>query len=196
MFDIHDRVANRADRTQTGSIEQICSDDRWYLVQWDDGSYTMEECTDIEAAQPAPAATPEPPPIPTDGPVITDLEVAEALSGIVEQPIPVHNDGPSMHDLVDDDLGDLERTVRACRVDNMARRAYGHRLYGTILQVGSGRDFTLDAYQEAQDLLVYLKGSMIEREQMIARIADLERQLAVALEALAIPVEPSQDGAA
>lgn len=44
------------------------------------------------------------------------------------------------------------------------RKALGLKRYGTLLQPHNGRDFLLDAYQEALDLCVYLRGVMFERD--------------------------------
>jgi hypothetical protein len=60
------------------------------------------------------------------------------------QPPPVHiPDAPSAHDLVIADMAD--------------RKAYGLRKHGTILQADNGRDHLRDAYEEALDLVVYLR---------------------------------------
>jgi hypothetical protein len=48
---------------------------------------------------------------------------------------------------------------------DLARRAeYGKELYGTYLQPHNGRDMLKDAYEEAMDLCVYLRGAMYERD--------------------------------
>ncbi len=79
--------------------------------------------------------------------------------GTVEQPAPIPNDLPAVWDLV---IADMQ-----------ARDALGLKRYGTRLQPHNGRDALLDAYQEAQDLVVYLRQEMYERRVF----ADLVRQL-------------------
>ena len=68
-----------------------------------------------------------------------------------DQPLPVTNDRPFVQDLV---IADMEE-----------RKALGIQKYGTPLQSGNGRDMLLDAYQEALDLTVYVRGLMDERER-------------------------------
>ena len=48
--------------------------------------------------------------------------------------------------------------------DMKARDNFGRQRYGTPLQIGNGRNFLIDAYQEALDLVVYLRG-IIEQEK-------------------------------
>lgn len=67
-----------------------------------------------------------------------------------DQPLPIKNDHPYTQDLV---IRDIEE-----------RKALGLKRYGTLLQPHNGRDFLLDAYQEALDLCVYLRGVMFERD--------------------------------
>lgn len=67
-----------------------------------------------------------------------------------EQPAPIPNDSVDIQTLV---LADME-----------ARYALGVQRYGTGLQVGNGRDMLRDAYEEALDLCVYLRGAMAERD--------------------------------
>jgi hypothetical protein len=68
---------------------------------------------------------------------------------IVDQPAPQPADGPSMHDLVIADMYE--------------RKQVGKDHYGTILQAHNGRDALIDAYQEALDLVVYLRQAIEER---------------------------------
>lgn len=67
-----------------------------------------------------------------------------------QQPRPTPNDRPAVWDLV---LADID-----------ARDRFGVGKYGTRLQPHNGRDYLLDAYQEALDLVVYLRGAMYERD--------------------------------
>ena len=68
-----------------------------------------------------------------------------------DQAAPVHNDGASMHNLVALDLEE--------------RKAHGLRKYDTVLQANNGRSFRLDAYEEALDLVCYLRGILEEERQ-------------------------------
>jgi hypothetical protein len=66
------------------------------------------------------------------------------------QGMPVVNDGQSVQDAV---IADIE-----------ARKSVGLERYGTLLQAHNGRDMLLDAYEEAIDLAMYLKGALLERD--------------------------------
>lgn len=66
------------------------------------------------------------------------------------QPAPVPGNGPAIWDLV--------------MADMFERDQFGRRKYGTPLQAGNMRDFLADAYQEALDLVVYLRGAIFERD--------------------------------
>lgn len=48
--------------------------------------------------------------------------------------------------------------------DMTERDQIGRQKYGTPLQAGNGRDPLVDAYQEALDLVVYLRQAICERE--------------------------------
>lgn len=65
------------------------------------------------------------------------------------QPLPVVNDAPAIADLV---LADIR-----------ARDEFGASKYGTRLQPHNGRDALMDAYQEALDLVFYLRQALEER---------------------------------
>ena len=67
-----------------------------------------------------------------------------------EQPMPITNNNPILQELV---IEDME-----------SRLNLGIERYGTGLQAGNGRDMLLDAYEEALDLCVYLRGVMYERD--------------------------------
>jgi hypothetical protein len=47
--------------------------------------------------------------------------------------------------------------------DIRARAAFGKAKYGTELMTHNGRDALVDAYQEALDLVMYLKQEIMER---------------------------------
>lgn len=49
-------------------------------------------------------------------------------------------------------------------VDVRIRMAHGLKEYGTLLQAGNGRDALWDAYEEALDLVFYLKQAIVERD--------------------------------
>lgn len=49
--------------------------------------------------------------------------------------------------------------------DMEAREALGRARYGTVLCLRNGRDMAVDAYQEALDLCVYLKGAALEEQE-------------------------------
>ena len=67
-----------------------------------------------------------------------------------KQPIAVPNDGPAVWDLVMQDMNDRDKM--------------GTRKHGTRLQPNNGRDAMVDAYQEALDLVVYLRQAIYERD--------------------------------
>ena len=48
--------------------------------------------------------------------------------------------------------------------DMNARSEMGERKYGTKLRINNGRDSLMDAYQEALDLVMYLKQAIMDRE--------------------------------
>lgn len=68
-----------------------------------------------------------------------------------DQPLPESNENPVIQELVMDDLND--------------RLELGISRYGTGLQAHNGRDMLKDAYDEAMDLVVYLRGALYERDQ-------------------------------
>jgi hypothetical protein len=65
------------------------------------------------------------------------------------QPPPKPNDSTPIWDYVIKDI--------------IARDNLGLERYGVRLQAGNGRDALQDAYEEALDLVVYLKQAIIER---------------------------------
>lgn len=68
-----------------------------------------------------------------------------------DQPLPTPNDLPYIQDLVE--------------VDMAARRQIGFERYGQPgLQAHNGRDMMRDAYEEAMDLVVYIRGVLFERD--------------------------------
>jgi hypothetical protein len=67
-----------------------------------------------------------------------------------DQPLPIAND-----------RSDIQSMVIA---DITARRQVGIQRYGTALQAHNGRDMLRDAYEEALDLAIYLRGVIEERD--------------------------------
>jgi hypothetical protein len=67
-----------------------------------------------------------------------------------DQPMPVLNSNPILQELVMEDM--------------RSRLDLGIQRYGTGLQANNGRDMLQDAYEEALDLCVYLRGVMYERD--------------------------------
>ena len=67
-----------------------------------------------------------------------------------EEPQPVINDLPAVWSLIIDDM--------------YMRDEVGLSKYGTHLQPFNGRDVLIDAYQEALDLVVYLRQAIYERD--------------------------------
>lgn len=70
------------------------------------------------------------------------------MNAAEKEPAPMPNEKPFIQDLV---LKDIE-----------ARKAYGLKKYGTLLQPDNGRDALMDAYQEALDLVVYMRQKLYE----------------------------------
>jgi hypothetical protein len=86
------------------------------------------------------------------------------------EPDPVPNDSVSMHDLVIIDIQNYSIEIEEGHKNAFSdvvedlkdRRQFGLDKYGTLLQAGNGRNALLDAYQEVQDMLVYLKQAIVE----------------------------------
>jgi len=67
-----------------------------------------------------------------------------------DQQLPEVNDNPFVQECV---IADIRE-----------RMEHGKRKYGTALQPHNGRNMLQDAYEEALDLCVYLKGALLEQE--------------------------------
>lgn len=67
-----------------------------------------------------------------------------------DQPLPIKNEHTDIQSLV---LADINH-----------RRELGIQRYGTALQPENGRDMLRDAYEEALDLAIYLRGVIAERD--------------------------------
>jgi hypothetical protein len=70
---------------------------------------------------------------------------------IVDQPPPVASSREPIWELVVADMQERDRV--------------GRERYGTPLQAHNGRDALVDAYQEALDLVVYLRQAIEERDR-------------------------------
>ena len=67
-----------------------------------------------------------------------------------QEPFPLANDRPAVWDMVIQDMKERDH--------------FGLSRYSTRLQPFNGRDALVDAYQEALDLVVYLKQKIMENE--------------------------------
>jgi len=76
-----------------------------------------------------------------------------------EQPAPMSNDSQPIWDLVVADMS--------------ARNALGVERYGTPLQAFNGRKALQDVYEEALDMVVYLKQQLVEEDVKNARIVEV-----------------------
>ena len=94
------------------------------------------------------------------------------------QPKPEPNNTQPIHEQVIEDI--------------KLRAEAGKQNYGTYLQVNNGRDSLLDAYEEAQDLALYLKQAILERDAKAN--ADAIALAVRALEACAWNVTNHPDG--
>jgi len=72
------------------------------------------------------------------------------MTDITDQPPPHQSNHPSVYDLVTADLAD--------------RYKLGLERYGMPLRPFNGRDSLIDAYQEAIDLVMYLRQAIYERD--------------------------------
>lgn len=70
------------------------------------------------------------------------------MDAAAKEPAPIQNEKPFVQNLV---IEDIE-----------ARKAYGLKKYGTLLQPFNGRDALMDCYQECLDLVVYLRQVLFE----------------------------------
>lgn len=70
---------------------------------------------------------------------------------IPDEPPPIPNESIPVWNLVIKDMQERDQV--------------GRERYGTPLQTNNGRDHLVDAYQEALDLVVYLRAEIEERKQ-------------------------------
>ena len=103
--------------------------------------------TDVQPPPPPPraAATPQPAPRPGEQNVVLLV-----VQDVLEDPIAVAHDDAHMQVLH----------------DFLARSNFGLAKYGTRLFTGNGRDALMDAYQEAIDLVMYLRQAVAEGEDV------------------------------
>lgn len=81
----------------------------------------------------------------------------EGVGMVQDQPAPKPNTLPAIWDLVIEEMRHRDRI--------------GRQRYGTPLQPFNGRDALTDAFQEALDLVVYLRQAIYEREQKATEAA-------------------------
>lgn len=72
-----------------------------------------------------------------------------------------------MKDIADQVIEDIKK-----------RKVQGKKKYGVPLRANNGRDALQDAYEEAQDLSLYLKQAMVERDEPTDEL-ELEYQLSL-----------------
>lgn len=75
------------------------------------------------------------------------------------QPAPMRGVGPTCHEAL---AWTIEGAYPELAEDLRGRGEFGERKYGTGLRPFNGRRFDRDAYEEALDLLAYLRGEMAE----------------------------------
>ena len=61
--------------------------------------------------------------------------------------------------------GDGDIVLFHVQHDLLERAAFGHQKYGTFLRTNNERDALKDAYQEALDLVMYLRQAILEQEK-------------------------------
>ncbi len=84
---------------------------------------------------------------------------------VIDQAPPGKSDGEDVMELVVEDIQETDRSDWGALVDGIRRRKkMGYEEYGMILRTENGRSFLIDAYQEAIDLCVYLRGLIEELE--------------------------------
>jgi len=94
--------------------------------------------------------------------VLRDIE--SIVDGVQPMPCPGRDDvaawvGADIEQMVDD-----PELVEALDADLDDRVQVGFHRYGTRLQTFNGRDFLVDAYQEALDLAMYTRGAILEQD--------------------------------
>lgn len=77
---------------------------------------------------------------------------------VVPQPPPQNESGPALWPMIISELGNSE-VDRLITTDMLARHEFGVAKYGVPLVASNGRDHLADAYQEALDMVVYLRAA-------------------------------------
>lgn len=85
------------------------------------------------------------------------------------QPPPAAGTGPAIWDILVIADGNFDADLVAVMRE---RDAVGAAKYGTRLYANNGRDMLTDAFQEALDLLVYLRGDLAQRDLPTIAFAD------------------------
>lgn len=141
-------------RTEDGHVAAIgeMQDGRFFVNIVRDGAYVWQGyASDVQSAMAAAEAAIVVRPGDTVEVSAASAKVpADTFSLVTEQRAPVANTNPAVWDLV----------IEAMR----ARDAEGRRKYGVPLQPHNGRDMLVDAFQEALDLVVYLRAAIYERD--------------------------------
>jgi hypothetical protein len=102
---------------------------------------------------------------------VDELIEGEKKDAVADQPAPKPNEKPAVWDLV---LADMRE-----------RDGVGRARYGTPLQPFNGRNALVDAYQEALDLVVYLRQRILEDQiERTRRLLPEEAELIEAGKAL------------
>jgi hypothetical protein len=101
------------------------------------------------------------------------------------QPAPVPTGGPAVADLVRQDLRSWFTGTEYVQDALAVREQVGISRYGTTLQAGNGRDWLLDAFEEALDLAQYLRQGLEEGGNVFS---DYMRALHLAM-SLAVPMQ-------
>ena len=90
-----------------------------------------------------------------------------------DQPIPSGTKGIPVVEKVKEDILSIAPSENDVTDDLNKRIEKGIRKYGEPLKTFNGRNALVDAYQEALDLLVYLKQLILETENDDVAIADI-----------------------
>lgn len=76
--------------------------------------------------------------------------MSRVRDAVTDQRPPIAGTGAHIHDLVEEDIA--------------SRKRIGVKKYGMPLQANNGRDMLWDAYEEALDLAIYLRGELENRK--------------------------------
>lgn len=105
--------------------------------------------------------------------VVAEAKQWRALGASKPEPQPQNQDGPAVWPIVIAHLqGQSDPIFALIAKDAQERHEFGVKKYGVALVVKNGRDHLRDAYQEALDLLVYLRAAF--DDQALATHNDYE----------------------